>query len=174
MSSIQSDIYSIDKHIQDCMKEGSQAGHKMEPWQAIRPIANPYNSISFSTDEVSLVYSLKDSELFNQFQDINRFHGSIIACIDLYSKLKNDLKKEMLASASKTKVNGDAISVVSSTWLSATDIDRLRPNMQELDSLILQIIKMIEECTPSSRQILESLHQKLKAQDLVTGSITFK
>ena len=65
MIRIYSNASQIQQYIEECFKEAERDNFKGVPWRFVRPLANPPSDIHFSPDEMGMLLSLKDNDLFN-------------------------------------------------------------------------------------------------------------
>ena len=60
-------------------------------WQTMESVANPASQISFSNDEIEILYWLGDDPLFDQLQLMQMFHNSALNLIESYSTRRQAL-----------------------------------------------------------------------------------
>ena len=70
---IHSDFDAIYSHVEGCIEKAANEGFKGEPWQFVLPPANIPDAVKFSSEEMGMLLSLKNDDVFNKIaaMDVN-------------------------------------------------------------------------------------------------------
>lgn len=131
MIRIYSNAVHLNTYIQECFEDAKRKSFKGEPWQFVRPLANPPNDIHFSADEMSLLLSLKDNDLFNLVVSQDVCHNSLN---DAVKKL-NEARENLTQRLDHDAADGETLSGT----LDQEKLLKLRPYMINVNSLIMAI-----------------------------------
>lgn len=166
MVRIHSTLTHMKSHIDECigkLNEKQYAGS--EPWQVTTPIANLTGDVNFSTDEMALLLSLKEDDLFNMVAPFDVIHNSAIKIFRTYAA-----KREALLAMIPAEMNG----MIGSTELSQEQMLFIGPRMAEVNQLV---VSMNESCTrdvQESWEILQRLENILNDKLDLSVSLTPK
>jgi hypothetical protein len=88
---IQSNIAAIQKYIASSFNEAKKAGYNGKPWQIVKPLASIPPRIDFTTEELSLLLSLRDSELFNSLSQLDNIYNNFMDILSTFNARKHTL-----------------------------------------------------------------------------------
>lgn len=125
---IHTNFYGMYRHIEDHFERAERKGLQAQPWQIVAPLANPPKHLHFSSDEMGMLLSLKDDDVFNSLASLDVVHNSLVDLFNLMMQLRMALTDSLKASG----VEGVTVSGV----VSREDWQRLQPKMLEVNSLI--------------------------------------
>src|SRR3546814_10422982 len=74
MAKILSNLENFKEYLQGPLKIANEAKLEREPWELIQPLANYPDPIQFSTDEMAMLLSLKNDDLFNEILSMDQVH----------------------------------------------------------------------------------------------------
>jgi hypothetical protein len=169
MNVIYSNFSTVHQHIEDCFEKTIDSVPEMQSWQKVQPFAHFFDKVTFTTEELVLVYSLEIVLVFNYLLNLSRVHSAIRNVIVLYSEKRLDLENEMTKLAKVIYVSQTKVS----TEFDTDDVKRLRPQMYKLNSLIDRLREMVKIETEVAYNTLTELHDQLKKHQLISGTIEF-
>lgn len=149
---IHSDFYNIHEHITGCFEKAAREGFEGEPWQIVLPLANFPDPVHFSSDEMGMLLSLKNDDVFNQVNSLDAVHNSLIEITKIMSLERRKLGERI------------RVEQVENTVLSGTLIPEehlaLKPAIIDVNGLIENAKAFAERDVRSSLEALTAL-QKL-------------
>ena len=166
MIRVHSNFYGVQQHIEDSFAEAARRGHKGEPWQFVRPLANPPDPVHFSSDEMGMVLGLKNADVFNSVLQMDVIHNSLIATVRV-------LNIERRALTERLKVDEAEGPVLSST-LDKDQVLALRPRMIDVNSLIVSVRADAKRGFEESDQALNGLHEMLRDKLGIAYKLEFR
>ena len=104
---IYSNIGVVSKHIEECYKSELAKEEGVEIWQILFPLANPAPSIELTSDEMSMLLSLKDTDVFNAVAGLDNRHNALMESVRIYIQRREALTSEL------DHVGGDGNALVS-------------------------------------------------------------
>jgi hypothetical protein len=165
MVKIHSNMVNLHQHVQEKLTEAEGGNKKRELWQDYLPVANLPRAIHFSIDEMALLLSLKDDDLFNDLASIDEIHNS---AVELFKKINS--RRELLLAELPAKMEGNRGTML----LTPEQMPYFRPKMVEINLLIQSAAEWCAEQTPKCRGLLERLHRVLKSKVGITNQLFFK
>lgn len=86
--SIDSSLDGLKQHVDQglALKERERNAHISA---VLKPLANLPTPVEFSADEMALLLSLKEDDVFNSIMSLDKIHNSIIPVWNLYASLRN-------------------------------------------------------------------------------------
>ncbi len=145
MVKIHSNLSGYKGHIAESKDRAKKEGHDGDLWQFVLPIANPPEKVHFTPDEMALLLSLKNDDLFNVMMSMDAVHNSSIDAFNSFSASRRQLTAMLPAS-----MEGD----VGTTVLSGDDALFVKPKIAELNSLLEQIVG---RCDNDEKEALRAL-----------------
>ena len=142
---IASDLHLFKVHTDECAERAEQDKLPIG-WQSFRPIANLPDRVSFSSEEMSYLLSLKDDKLFDKVLSLDVLHSSTVGIFELYKERRLALT-DMLAATMDGMVGTTALNDAQKAFFD--------PKAAELDLLVSDIRKRVEEDASQSREALE-------------------
>lgn len=126
---IKSHLINLTNFIEAGVKDAEVK--KWAYWQAIRPPANLPDKIIFTSEEMSVLLSLKNDELFNAVMPIDEIFNSTLEIFATHRKSRNELAallpaEEMEGVTGTSKLTGDVLG-------------KVRPKMAEVDDLVINL-----------------------------------
>jgi hypothetical protein len=147
--SIHSHLRILSNHFEEAFTEAKAKGDKREPWQFVLPLATNPQYVHFTTDEMTLVLSLKEDDIFNAMLSLDESHNSIIDLSTLIRQKREQLTDMMpVGSASLTKEQSA----------------KLRPHMVVLNQLIEAIRSYSATDANASQETLFAAHSALSSK----------
>ncbi len=101
---IYSHLRSFNGHLKDAQAVAEKAGQKTIIWQIVLPFANLPQRVHFSTDEMAMLLSLKDDDLFNDLVSMDELHNSTIDIFSTYTARRLSLTAELPTSSMEGEV----------------------------------------------------------------------
>ena len=86
---IVSDFANLHQHLADCYSHGEERG--WEPWQSLQELANPPEAMVFSSDEMGMLLSLGNADVFNSVLPIDMFHANFLNAFNRFFRLRNEI-----------------------------------------------------------------------------------
>ena len=154
MVRIHANFYHIHRHFEDCFAEATRRGIMGEPWQFVRPIANPSEPIHFSSDEMGMLLALKNDDIFNLVLSMDVIHNSLSQTVKV-------LNTERIALTERLKTD-EAEGAVLTSMLNQDQVLALRPRMIDVNSLIEQIRADAKRDFEESDEALNGLQKFLR------------
>ena len=154
MIRIYSNFHGIRGHIERCFEEATKKGFRGEAWQFVMPLANPPDHVHFSSDEMGMLLSQKDDDVFNVVVEMDVIHNSLIEALKVMQTLRMDLAHQLVPE----EFEGNKVSGVMST----AEAMKLRPKMIEVNMLIDQVRAMATRDFAECGIALERLHVLLR------------
>ena len=151
MARIYSNFYGLHRHIEDSFAEAAQRGLKGEPWQFVRPLANPPDPVHFSSEEMGMVLGLKNDDVFNLVLPMDVIHNSLIDGVKVLNAERRALTERLKAD--------EAEGAVLSGTLDKDQELALRPQMIDVNSLIVSIRADAKRGFEESDQALNGLQK---------------
>lgn len=148
---ITSDFHVFQTHAKECA-ERAEIDKLPIGWQSFRPIANLPDRISFSSEEMSYLLSLKNFELFDKVLSLDVLHSSTIGIFELYKERRLALT-DMLAATMDGMVGTAALTDAQKKFFD--------PKAAELDLLVSDINKRVKEDAQQSRKALEETNMAI-------------
>jgi hypothetical protein len=157
MIRIYSNTVQINRYVEDRFTIAAERKLRGDPWTFILPFANLPERMHFSPDEMGMLLSLKDSDLFNLVINQDVCHNSLN---DIVSKF-NECRKELTDQLEHDQVNGDMLSGVATR----EQYMKVVPRIIEVNDLISGIRAMSKRNADEGRQAILGL-QKVFLQKL--------
>jgi hypothetical protein len=154
---IHSNLENFDRYAQGEHEIAAALGAGSQSWEIMRPIPNLPQDIFFTTDEMSLMLSLKDDSLFNELATLYQVHNSTIAIFRSYA-----MERPALTSMLPARMIG----TLGVTEMTPEQRARVGPKMVEVNSIAESLVLRCNQDAKESGQILdrvvELLNSKLK------------
>lgn len=166
MVRIYSNIHNFGQHLEELFAAAKKDGFEGEPWQIYKPLANAPAPVHFSTDEMTMLLSLKDDDLFNELIPLDQVHN---ATLDIFHTLdaRRQALTDMLPTTSMDGAKGEAA-------LTEDQVMLIRPKMVEVNMLVVDVIGWCEKDGQNARELLTRLHTLLKEKVGLTNKLSFK
>lgn len=158
---IHSNIELYRRYIEDAFARIN--GTMGEPWQTYQPSANHASYIEFSSEEMGLLFSLKNDDLFNDILPYDGVHNSTI---DIFKKI--DEGKQNLVQMLPAEMEG----LVGKIELSEVEARFVRPRVADLNHLLLQARAWSEKEAKISGALLIGLQSLLEEKLGIGAKIT--
>lgn len=165
MIKIHSHLHQYHSHLEESFRRGQSDPEKPEPWQFVLPIANNFEPVHFSTDEMTMLLSLKNDNLFNDMVSMDEVHNSTLILFDTFKALRTELTSQL-----STRMNG----TVGSAAMTKDQFLQLRPKMVELNGLLNDLRARCELDAREARNNLTRLHAELVDKVGITFKFEFK
>lgn len=161
MIKIASGFHNLTTHFSGSIVKARKAGHELAPWQIVLPMANSFDPIKYTAEEMALLLSL-NVNLFNQACELDDFHNAAIKAAAFYGE-----KRPKLTDKLTPEMSGG----IGSMRMSAEQLREIEPQAYELNSLIEQISAMTEVDAKSSSNCLFKLSELLQQEFKMPVSI---
>lgn len=166
MIRIYTTLRHMQNHMEECLGKLKEAEHAgWEPWQVMVPIANPAENIHFSTDEMAMLLSLKNDDLFNDLASLDVVHNSFIEIFQTCSRKRAELLERLPAPATME-------GLVGSIELSQEQVRNIRSKIVEANDLILSVNDRCAKDSKEAEDVLNRLNiflnEKLELAVMVT------
>ncbi len=149
-----SNFHGIHRHFEGCFEDAARRVFKGEPWQFVLPFANPPDPVHFSSEEMGMLLSLKNDDMFNVVLPMDTIHNSLIDIVKV-------LNTERAALTERLKADKAEGAVVSST-LDKDQTLALRPRMINVNSLIENLRARAKRDFEESGEALNRLQEVLQ------------
>ena len=169
MGRIVSNCHSVRQHFEEHFERARKSGFVGEPWQFVLPSANTPDPVHFSTDELGMLLSLKNNEVFNSLVGLDTVHNSLIDAFKLFNAERRALTERLPPTAiSEQGTQSNMLSGYSPPAALAA----LRPRMIEVNMLVEQLHidakNDFTEATKVIASLVQLLHDKLGLSDKVS------
>jgi hypothetical protein len=153
MIKIHSDLFKLWQHVQEQRLLAHEHGSPPDVWGFFRPLASLPTIVSFSSDELALLFSLKDDDAFNAVLSMDEVHASDLANLQTYAE-KREALTQLLPGAQMTGPVG-GIDLNNEQYL------RFAPFSVQLDMLVADIASSVEKHAMETEDALVRLHKVL-------------
>jgi hypothetical protein len=151
MIRIFSNAVQIDRYIEERFEEASRRKFEGDPWQFVLPLANLPENMHFSPDEMGMLLSLKDNNVFNLVINQDVCHNSLN---DIVAKF-NECRKELTDQLKHDQVEGNKLSGTATQ----EDYMKVLPRILEVNGLIAGIRAMSKRNADEGRQAVLGLQR---------------
>lgn len=165
MLKIYSHLHQFNEHLEETFAKAEKAGSEREPWEIVLPIANHPAAFHFSTDEMAMLLSLKNDDVFNDVLSMDEVHNSTIVLFQTFAE-----RRLALTSLLSAEMEG----MVGTTELTKEQWQFLRPKMVEVNDLIKSMRQRCELDARDAWSVLTRLHAVLKDKVGVRFEIELK
>jgi hypothetical protein len=156
MIEIHSHIGKLNLHLKESIAHARKQGFKGALWQMVVPLANGPDRVQFSTDEMAMLLSLKDNDLFNDIAGLDAVHNGTIEGFRVYSARRFELTSMLPGAVMEGRVG--------TTFLTDEQVQHLAPRAVELDHLVEQLLSDCERDEAESWAALRRLEEVLNAK----------
>lgn len=164
MIRIHGNIQELRKSVDNAFIAARAQGFDGKPWHVVRPFANLPDPVHFSTDEMTLISSMEDDELFELLMRMDGIHNGLIKILALYSTERQSLTDQLPA-----RMEGDKGRIE----LSPEERKWFEPKMVALDLLVVDLRKRMEKDYEDSSRALKKLHTALVSKLGFTKKLEF-
>lgn len=127
---VYSHLHHFHSHIEEQVVKAGQEGFQGKLWQIVMPLGNGPAEVTFTADEMALLLSLKNDDVFNNVVSSDEVHNSTISAFQMYHRLRDSLLSQMPAQMEGSKGVSE---------LTREQMLYLAPKMVELEGLINSI-----------------------------------
>jgi hypothetical protein len=124
---IHSHLHHFHSHIEDQIRKANEEGFSAKVWQIVTPLSGGPSEVAFTADEMALLLSLKNDDVFNNVISSDEVHNSIIGAFQLYHRLREELLSQIPAQMEGMRGRSE---------LTQQQMLFLGPKMAELEHLI--------------------------------------
>lgn len=156
MVKIHSDVFKLWEHVQEQRSLARSNGSPPDVWGFFRPLATLPTSVVFTTDELALLFRLKDDDTFNAVLSMDELHASDLALMKTYGE-RRDALTQLLP-------GGSMHGAVGQIDLTPEELFRFRPFAVQLDMLVADIASSIEQQVVDTQDALSRLHSVLNSK----------
>jgi len=164
MGRIISNYHSIREHFDGHYNRAHETGFVGEPWEFILPTANAPDPVYLSMDELGMLLSLKNNEVFNSLVGLDAIHNGLIDVLKLFNAERRALTERLPQTAIAEQGIGEQGNMLSG-FSPREVIAGLRPRMIEVNMLAEQLRvgakNGFTEATTVTAALVQLLKQKL-------------
>tara|TARA_R110000868_G_scaffold148473_3_gene370426 strand:- start:70 stop:843 length:774 start_codon:yes stop_codon:yes gene_type:complete len=92
---IYSNFSIMQEHVDQCFSSDLAKEEGAEIWQFLLPLGNPPPSIELSSDEMSMLLSLGDLDVFNAVAGLDDGHNALMDSVRLYTQKREELTSQL-------------------------------------------------------------------------------
>lgn len=163
MIKILSTFQNLQSHFDQSFAKLEARGPDAEPWQVVQPIANLPDRVDFLAEEMAMLLSLKDDDLFNSLLSLDVRHNSTVAALATLN-----LQRQALTDILPAQMVGN----VGNINLTQEQARVVRPKMIEVNTLIEALRAQVAEGRRDSAAVMENLNTLLRNRLSLTYSLT--
>jgi hypothetical protein len=126
---------------------------ELSPWGAVKHLVNLPDRVAFSSDGMSFLMSLKESDLLNAVIGLDLLHNNLLDAMAAYNTERIDIATRL-----RGKVEGEGMASAGITLDEAT---ALLPRMEALSALIVHIRDRARSEYDKANKVLVDLHRTL-------------
>lgn len=152
MIQIVSHLHGFNSHVKEALARAAADGLSGRPWQFVIPLANFPERVHFSTDEMAMLLSLQDDDVFNRIASLDELHNSTVDVFQTYAARRLSLTSMLPAAMEES---------VGTTALTESQMLALAPRMAELDGIISTIRLKCDQDERDSKSALTALRDLL-------------
>jgi hypothetical protein len=152
---IYSHARTFSEHMRAAYAAAKRDGFKGEAWQFVLPILNFPDRVEYTTDEMALLLSLKENELFNCLIQLDEIHNSTIEIFRRYAELRLSLTQKLSPHEMRGKIG--------SGNLTPAELMRIQPSMIELNDVAEGLQSRCQRDEAESWKALVELQRVLKS-----------
>lgn len=154
MIRVYSNSVLINRHIEECFLRAYERKLEGEPWTFVIPFGNLPERMHFTPDEMGMLLSLKDNDLFNLVINQDVCHNSLNDVVEKYNECRRKLTDQLTHDA----VEGDKMSGSAARG----EMLRLRPRIIEVNQLVAGIRGMSKRSVEEGKQSLLGVQRLFK------------
>ena len=163
---IHSNFVGYSRHLVEA-DDRAKASNLPVGWQSLLPLANAPDRVTYSSDEMSMLLSLKSDNVFNDVLNLDVIHNSTIEIFQTYNQLRLELTSRLPA-----QMDGQ----VGTTLLNSQQAMILGPRMASLSHLVEAIrvrtgadaVESLATLNRLAATLNEKLGLKLSVEPIVT------
>jgi hypothetical protein len=152
---IHSHLKVFNRHITESVGRAKADGFKGEAWQIIVPLANSPEKVNFSADEMALLLSLRDDDLFNRVLAMDELHNATIGVFETYSA-----RRLALTSLFSAEMKGK----IGTSEFTDEQMRFLRPKMVELNDILAAAASTCERDEKEAWDVAKRVNDLLRAK----------
>lgn len=157
MIRIYSHLHDFHAYLEEQHAKAQSDPNKSEPWQFVLPLANLPEGIRFSPDEMAMLLSLENMDLFNDIISMDDIHNSTVDLFKTFRELRSNLTSQL-----PTELEGTEGTI----FLTREQLSFLQPKMVEINELATLMKKRCEldarEAGSLLTRLVQHLNDKLK------------
>ena len=124
---IYSNLSTLYQYIEYSFKQGEQLGTKAQPWQFVKPIASFPDTVSFTSEELSMLMAMGNDEVFNSVLSMDIAHNVQLDNFKLYKTLRASVVEKLQAdgvdeTAIISELNQDQLKAFKPAMITANDV----------------------------------------------------
>jgi hypothetical protein len=155
MRRIYSNFYGVDRYFKDALRKREHEPD-LQPWQVVEPLINAPGPMHFSSDEMGMLLSLRDDDIFNGISEMDELHNALMEGIAFLSRERRALT-DILKTTTQS-IEGRQVAGI----IPENQLRPLRPTMLEVNSLIESLRANAENHVRAAGPLLQSLADLLK------------
>jgi hypothetical protein len=153
---INSNFVGLHEYVETCFKNADERKLGGEPWMFVEPLANPHDRIHFTSEEMGMLLSLKNNNVFNCLLRMDDIHNSLLGILEVFNKERDILTERLNADSFKDSMLKGV--------LDQNQILQLKPNMIRVNSLIDSMRREAKRDVDESESALDALYELLHSK----------
>ncbi len=145
-----SNATTIAEHFQEKPANEDKSSVALAWHEFYLPLANKPDAIAFSSDEMALLLSVADVEIFNTAIDLDVRHNSLLAALCTLDVTANGLRDNLAEKATLDRQEGRTFSLS----FGAADALQIKSKMAEVDHLCPQLDDMAQSLSQDAEKAL--------------------
>ena len=151
---ILSNAHELHSHLGQALSPSDRLDSPAEPWQVLVPLASLPNEVHFSSEEMSMLLSIGDTDIFNLVFPLDTVHSSMLNSTRTLFRERSLLLEQCQPQVIEgTMATGE---------FATEELLRLRPRMVAVNELARQLEGQAGRLLKESRQALELLQSQLR------------
>ena len=155
MIRIHTNLVHLHRHLCVTLEAQKKAGEGVEHWQVYHSLGRLPPNVSFSPDEMAMLLSLKDDDLFNDLASFDEVHNT---SLDIFRGING--RHEWLKAQLPARMEG----AVGHVELDQNQTLFFRPKMVELNMMINDAVAWCDREVPTSESLLMRLNELLRTK----------
>jgi hypothetical protein len=165
MLRIYSNAVQTNRYMERCFAMASEKKLEGDPWTFVLPLANLPERMHFSPDEMGMLLSLKDKDVFNLVMNQDVCHNSLN---DIIAKF-NECRRELTDQLKHDQVDGNKLSGIATR----EDYMKVVPRIIEVNALISGMREMSKRNAEEGRQSVSGLQNVFRDKLGLTFQLEF-
>ncbi|RYE64592.1 MAG: hypothetical protein EOO83_00820 [Oxalobacteraceae bacterium] len=162
---IHEDVQQFSRHILYQREIARANSYRPDLWEFFRPFSNLPREVSFTGEEMAMLFRLQNYGIYNEVMSMDEVHRSLLQLFRLYGEKRDEMMKLLPTSAMSGSVGTLA--------LTGEQIAQLRPLAVTLDELIKSIVDNTLDFSVEVRKATEGLHLLLNTRLNLKMSLSF-
>jgi hypothetical protein len=177
---IQTDIYSTNKYFSEFvnMYDSEKASSKGQGYvkfysQSIKPVANLFQPISFTIENLTMINRFEMESLYNSIFNIEKAHHTLREFLVQYSITRNGIDSLLFEVSKYAEPESQEKRILAIPKASGRS-DELEMRYRSADAIFNDIRRMLMEIEPESRSTPKRALEEFKAANLIKANKTIE